>query len=109
MTEELEDFLLNFQSFLEKNNFEVCIRKSFNLSALNVIWRSMCGVRFSTSDTEMKKLVSIVAQLSTTSIGTQSVFAFPFLQYLPGASKYPDILEGFKKLRQFFEVIKTFK
>jgi hypothetical protein len=102
--EELEEVMLDFGAYVEKGP-DVCLRNRFNLPALNLIWRAMCGARCSRNEAEMQKLISIVSEVSLiASIGTQPFFAFPFLCSIPGATNYQPIVRLFRKLQQFFKV-----
>jgi len=103
--EELEDFLENFEALLRENKGEISFHHSFNLPALNLVWRIMAGTRLSVRNPQMNKFVLIAAKLSSLpSIGTQPLYAFPFLQYIPGATNYSLILSEFHKMQQVFKV-----
>lgn len=95
----------DFDETVSQNNGDVCLHHIFNLPALNLVWRIMAGIRLSNSDPELQKFIAIAAELtSLPSIGTQPLYAFPFLQYIPGASNYSTILQQFRKMQQIFKV-----
>jgi len=105
VAEELQDFLSHFDAFVAESKGDVSLHHAFNLPALNLVWRIMAGTRLSIRNPEMQKFVSIAAALtSLPSIGTQPLYAFPFLQYIPGATNYGSILKEFRKMQQVFRV-----
>jgi len=105
LQEELDDFIVRLDEFVIQSNAEISFHQYFNLPVLNILWRVMCGIRFSCDDDEMKKLVPIIeAAIGSTSIGTQPIYAFPFLRYIPGMSNQKQLVDMFGKVQGIFRV-----
>lgn len=107
LEEEIDEFLHDFESIRSTSvNSEICMHQQFNLSSLNFLWRIMCGTRFSSEDKDMLQLVHLIKDTtSLISVGTQPVFAFPFLRHIPGITVHGKICSMFQELITFFKVL----
>lgn len=109
LQEELDDFIKRLDQLVSQSNAQISFHQYFNLPVLNILWRVMCGRRFSCDDEEMKRLVPIIENaIGSTSIVTQPVYAFPFLRYVPGMSNQKQLVDMFGQVQAIFRVSNPF-
>ena len=107
--EELIDFMYEFTQKVENSTGNVIhMEHSFTLPVLNVLWNMIGGVRFSYDDQNLRKLITIVEELSRTfDIGGNILMAFPFLRHVaPEITGHSNQMRLYGLLHQFFRVIK---
>ena len=105
LEEESIEVLKHFENLRQSNPTDLCLSTLFNLPTLNILWRVMSGSRFACDDKDMTTLVQLLKDTATgISVGTQPVFAFPFLRHIPGLTDHQKTLRTMNQLQDFFKV-----
>jgi hypothetical protein len=105
--EELQYFIQGLDKVRERDGDNVCIHQIFKLSALNMLWRTLCGGRFSEEDEHVKYLIQRIEKtIAGISMGSQPKYAFPFLRHVPGLTDTEDQAEGIGLIQDLFRVIR---
>jgi len=61
----------------------VCMKKFFSVSALNIIWSLIAGVRFSHDDKQLQKLVHLMSNIvQLLAVGSDIMAAYTFLRHI---------------------------
>jgi hypothetical protein len=106
LSDELDHFFSHFDQLRASNGDVVSMHRAFKLTSLNILWRTLSGTRFGEDDDEVQVLMTQLEKVLTAiKIGTEPMFAFPFLTKIPGLTPHQDHMTNVEMIRDFFRVI----